>query len=254
MNPVNKVLSLFGLRLSRENKTIKPRNKKEKEFREKYEYYFKQAENNKRGFKVLKDYRYQAGEHPFFRSDLQCEFVAYHLYNEKPVKVLDIGSWRHFIIGMLAHYDVTTIDFRNRKSILKNETILTCDAKELNIPSNSFDSVISLGSVYVFGLGRYGDEFDLDADIKALNHMIRVLKPGGLLIFSTSITAAQPTVLFNRTRIYNYEMIRGLCDGLDCVEEKFCGIRSNKASFLKLEELTTNPTAFDIYMGCWRKK
>lgn len=253
MNPVNTVLSLFGLKLSRRvNKTIKQIDNKEKEFREKFEYYFKQAKNNKRGFKVLKDYRYQAGVHPSNSVDLQCEFVAYHLHNKKPKRILDIGSFRHFIIGMLAHYDLTTIDFRNRKSILNNETILTCDAKALNIPSNSFDSVISIGSVYVFGLGRYGDEFDLDADVKAFNEMIRVLKPGGLLIFTTSISAVQPTILFNRTRVYNYEIIKGFCDGLDCVEDKFCNNRTGNV--LALEELTTDPTTFDVYMGCWRKR
>ena len=53
MNPVNKVLSLFSLRLSRANKTI---SDKEKEFREKYDHYYKLAENNKRGFKAFKNY------------------------------------------------------------------------------------------------------------------------------------------------------------------------------------------------------
>ncbi len=140
MNPVNTVLSLFGLKLSRINKTIKQIDNREKEFREKFEYYFKQAKNNKRGFKVSKDYRYQAGVHPSNSVDLQCEFVAYHLCKSKQANILDIGSYRHFILGLLAHYNVTTVDVRSRKSILENEKIVTCNAKALQLSDNSFDA------------------------------------------------------------------------------------------------------------------
>jgi ubiquinone/menaquinone biosynthesis C-methylase UbiE len=184
--------------------------------------------------------------------DYQCEFAAYHLYKEKPQSVLDIGSWRLFILGLLAHFNITTIDIRNRKSILKNENVLTCDAKALKIPDESFDAVMCLASLYIFGLGRYGDPFDLDADIKAFHEMVRVLKPGGLLIFSTSIHNSEPVILFNRCRIYNYEMIRNFCNSLNCVEEKFYDRQNKRAC--SLEELTTDAKLFDLYMGCWRKK
>jgi ubiquinone/menaquinone biosynthesis C-methylase UbiE len=92
-----------------------------------------------------------------------------------PSNILDIGSYRHFILGLLSHYEVTTLDIRERKSNLVNENIVTCDAKALLFADNSFDSVLSLEALPHFGLCRYGDEFDLDADIKAFNEMIRVL-------------------------------------------------------------------------------
>ena len=98
MNPVNKVLSLFGLRLSRISKAIKQIDSQEKDFMANYEYYFKQVENNKRGFKAFKNHRYEAGEHPSNNMDLVCEFAAYHLFNTKPKNVLDIGAWRQFIM------------------------------------------------------------------------------------------------------------------------------------------------------------
>ena len=116
------------------------------------------------------------------------------IYKSKPANILDIGSYRHFILGLLAHYNVTTVDIRCRKSILENETIVTCDAKALQSSDNYFDAVVSLECLPHLGLLRYGDDFDLDGDIKAFKEMIRVLKPGGLLIFSTAITGGEPSL------------------------------------------------------------
>lgn len=253
MHPVNKILSLFGLRLSKVNRAIPPPiDHREIAFRDKYERIFDQVKNNRRGFEVYKAYRYNIGEHPKNLLDLEFEFTAYYLYKAKPLKVLDIGSYRHFILGLLAHYDVTTVDIRKRRSMLENETVITCDAKALNFPNNSFDSVITLEVLPHTGLGRYGDEIDLDADIKVFNEMIRVLKSGGILIFTTAITGGKPSIAWNARRNYSYEMIRGFCEGLDLVEEKFYDLRALR--HCTREELTTDPTFFDYYFGCWRKR
>ena len=252
MYPVNKVLSLFGLQLSKVVKTNKQIDNKEKGFIAKYDHYYKLAENNKRGFRVIKAYRYQIGSHPFSIQDLEFQFVAHHLYKSKPANILDIGSYRHFILGLLAHYNVTTVDIRERKSILKNENIVTCNAKSLQLSDNSFDAVVSLECLPHLGLLRYGDDFDLDADSKAFKEMVRVLKPRGLLMFSTAITGGEPSIAFNARRNYSYEMIRDLCHSLDCVEEKFINLRDK--SYCSREEITTDLTFFDYYIGCWRKR
>ena len=181
MHPINKLLSFVGLSLSRINTNIirtDDIDDNERAFKQRYENYYKLAEGNKRGFKVIRAYRYQAGRHPFRIQDLEFEFTAYHLRKFNPSSILDIGSYRHFILGLLAHYNVTTLDIRERKSILDNEVIVTCDAKSLSFPNDFFDAVVSLEALPPFGLCRYGDDFDLDADIKAFNEMIRVLKPG----------------------------------------------------------------------------
>jgi len=251
MHPVNKTLALIGLQLSKVTKANVPRDKQEEEFRKKYDLDFEQIKNNQRGFAVHKAYRYQVGEHPKTVSEVEFEFVASHLYKEKPFNILDIGSYRDFILGLLAHYDVTTVDIRNRKPILDNETVVNCDAKVLNFPDNAFDAVTTIEALPHIGLGRYGDELDLDADIKAFREMVRVLKHGGVLLFTTAITGAKKSIAWNARRNYSYDMIKEFCNGLDLVEEKFLDRESIR--LIAREELTTDPIRFNYYLGCWRK-
>jgi SAM-dependent methyltransferase len=251
VHPVNRFLSLFGLKLSRVDNNSKTITDHERKYQEDYERYYKIAQRNQRGFKTTRAYRYEVGNHPFRIQDLEFEFVAYHLYKKKPKTILDIGSYRHFVLGLLAYYEVTSVDVRDRKSLLENEKIITCNAKALEFDDGSFDAVVSMEALPHFGLCRYGDDFDLDADIKAFNEMVRVLKPGGLLIFSAAITGTHPSIAFNARRNYSHEMIRDFCDSLSCVEEKF--INQQKRTFCSVDELTTDPNCFDYYTGCWQK-
>ena len=55
------------------------------------------------------------------------------------------------------------------------------------------------------GLGRYGEPIDPDGDLKAIKELVRVLAPGGNLIFVTPI--GRPRIQFNAHRIYSYEQI-----------------------------------------------
>jgi SAM-dependent methyltransferase len=207
------------------------------------------AKENSR-FKVFEKYFSQVGEHPVSYIDHECAFAAKNVAKFNPSNVLDIGSYRHFILGMLAYKQVSTIDIRRREPATQNEIVITSDAKELNIQDASFDAIVTLCSLEHFGLGRYGDEFDLDADKKAVKEMIRVLKPGGILIFTTAITRAQPSIAFNGLRIYDYEMITEFCNGLTVVDECFI---SNKLGACSLEQITDLPIGWDVYCGCWKK-
>jgi ubiquinone/menaquinone biosynthesis C-methylase UbiE len=111
--------------------------------------------------------------------------------------------------------------------------------------------VLSLCALEHFGLGRYGDEIDGRADAQAFAEMIRVLKPGGHLVFSTTLTRAHPSIAFNAHRIYNQKNIQALCSGLTCREERFYS--HSKRCFCSPEEVTAEPKQWDVYCGCWRK-
>jgi SAM-dependent methyltransferase len=222
------------------------------EFMKTYNRNLMKLRSNPGGFNISEELRYDVGTHPDNFIDYECTFAAHHINRLSPKTILDIGSYRHFILGLLAHFKVITIDIRDRKTISNNEIMVTCDAKHLDLADNSFDLVVSLCTIEHLGLGRYGDEFDVDADKKAFQEMIRVLKPGGHLIFTTTITRAQPCIAYNAHRIYSYEMLRAFCDNLICIEEKFYSHRIQ--GFCSWEEVSTEPNAWDVYCGCWQKK
>jgi len=247
MHPVNKILHPVGLRLTRALEAVKiPR-----EFERRFSQQLHALKSGGGRFRVFKEFRYDAGTHPASYMDYECEFAARHLAACSPAAVLDIGSYRLFVIGMLSGYKVTTLDVRPRQSALANETIVTSDAKKLEIPSGAFDMVVSLCTLEHFGLGRYGDDIDMEGDRKAFEEMIRVIRPGGTLVFSTTITRAAPQIAFNSHRIYDHAMIRSFCDKLQCVDEDF--FSNELGTGCDLERVTDAPAAWDVYCGCWRK-
>src|SRR3989338_10575578 len=227
------------------------KNKIPKEFMARYNQCLARVKKEPGDFAVYKGLRYDAGSHPKSYIDYECEFAARYLDELNPAKILDIGSYRHFIIGLLSHFSVTTVDVRGREPISAKETVFIGDAKKLDLPDNTFDAVLSLCTLEHIGLGRYGDEFDLEADKKAFQEMIRVLKPNGYLIFTTQITRAKPSIVFNAHRIYSYEMLRAFCRDLTCVEEKFYS--SKIKDLCRLGEITEKPETWDVYLGCWEK-
>ncbi len=140
---------------------------------------------------------------------------------------------------------------RQREPSTDNETVLTSDAKKLDLPDDSFDAIVSLCALEHFGLGRYGDEFDLAADKKAFDEMRRVLKPGGRMVVTTTISRARPSVAFNANKIYDLAQIRAFSSGLELVEEAF--FSHELARMCSHDEVTSKPAVWDIYCGCWTK-
>jgi len=245
MHPVNRLLSRIGIMINRANEPFP------KEFMEKYKRDFVKVKDALDGVHVFKEPWCDIGAHPEISAHFECYFAARQLARIQPSSLLDIGSIRYFVIGLLAHYNVTTIDIRPRTPLCENETVVTCDAKKLDIPDGSFDAVVSICALEHFGLGRYGDEIDLDGDKKGFREFVRVLKPGGRLVFTTTLSKGGPSVAFNAHRIYTLDMLRGFCSGLSCEEEMFYSVRMNR--YCTFDEVTSNPEEWDIYCGCWRK-
>lgn len=224
-------------------------------FIERYEQQLAEIANNP-ALIIDRQLRYDVGHHPATYIDCECAFAAEQLARCPTVKtILDVGSYRHFILGLLAHYQVATVDVREREPATSNETVTTCDAKSLDtVATGRFDAVISLCALEHFGLGRYGDDVDLDAYKKALKEMVRVLRPDGILIFTTHVTRGATSLGFNAHWIFNYEALVGMCKGLGLTlhEERF--IKHSEGQFCSLEEVVASSyPVWDVYCGCFQK-
>ena len=204
-----------------------------------------------RGWAVMPSPRFEGGEHPEGYVDFECRFAAWHLRRARPASVLDVGSYRHFVLGLSAALDVTAVDVRDRRPGLGTEAVLTCDAREIGAPDASFDAVVSLSSVEHFGLGRYGDPLDPEGDMRAVAEMRRVLRPGGVLVLTTTLTRGPRTVAFNAHRIYDLPSARALCAGLERVDERFFSLARREEC--ALDAVVDAPGAWDVYCGCWRR-
>lgn len=189
--------------------------------------------------------------HPMNYKDIECAFVSTYLNLPVGSHILNVGSYTQYIIGLLANYRVTSLDVRPRLEFMNTETVITKDIKDVDLPDSSFDAIISLSSIEHFGLGRYGDEIDLEADKKAFEQFKRLLKPGGLLFFTTTIKLGEPEICFNAHKTYQYGNIQEMCSGLQMVQEMF--IDKSELEFCDVKEITDKSKEWDIYCGVWKK-
>jgi SAM-dependent methyltransferase len=119
----------------------------------------------------------------------------------------DVSSAIYFSTITSAFVPVRFYDYRPAKLDLSNLTCGRADLAKLPFESDSLQSLSCMHVVEHIGLGRYGDALDPDGDLKAMNELKRVVKPGGNLLFVVPV-GGQARILFNAHRIYTVEMIR----------------------------------------------
>ena len=204
------------------------------------------------GYETYENLRYEVEDHEESSLDTQCSIMSNWISKLKPDEILDIGSYRHFLLGLLANCKVTTVDIRERKKNSKNETCLVGDALKLSsFCKNKFSLVMSQQTLQHAGLGRYGDSLDFDGPRKLMEEIQKVIEYKGHLIFSTTFTKRDPGVVFNSHRIYNKEQISSLTSGLDLVEEML--VDKRRGNIKSLKDGTTKKNHYDFYVGMYQK-
>lgn len=181
-----------------------------------FKYYFKfrkqKQEWIKKGGKIsynhmiLSDYEKEAGEfeYQYFHQDLT---VAKQIYEDQPNRHVDIGSRLDGFVAHVASFrEIELIDIRPLTKIkCHNIKFLKIDiTKPTNL--NQTDSLSCLHVAEHFGLGRYGDEIDINGFTKGIEQMVNLVKENGRLYISLPI-GQNDEIHFNAHRILKPDTI-----------------------------------------------
>jgi hypothetical protein len=132
----------------------------------------------------------------------------------KPARILDVGGSESTVglsLATLGH-EVTIVDPRAHPLRHPNLRHEGCRLDELPDPGEAFDAAVALSAVEHFGLEHYGlDTIDERLDLKALECLRELVKPGGLLVLTVPFAAQASVDGFQR--VYDEdglaELVRG---------------------------------------------
>lgn len=133
-----------------------------------------------------------------------------------PAKHFDISSSIYFCSNVSAIVPTEFYDYRPASIFLSNLKCDKANLSDLQFEDNSIECLSCMHTVEHVGLARYGDELDVNGDLKAINELKRVVKKGGYLIFVVPV--GKPRIQFNAHRIYSYEQILGYFSDLELKE------------------------------------
>lgn len=139
-------------------------------------------------------------------------WAARVLAQMKPSVHVDISSTLHFCSLVSAFLPVRFYDYRPADLKLDNLTSEAADLLALPFADGSIASLSCMHVVEHVGLGRYGDTLDPEGDLKAMRELMRVVAPGGTLLFVTPV--GKPRIQFNAHRIYAYRQIVDCFSGM----------------------------------------
>lgn len=142
-----------------------------------------------------------------------------------PRKHIDISSTLSFCTIISAFIPVDFYDYRPANLHIDNLESLAADLLDLPFKSNSIESISCMHTIEHIGLGRYGDRLDYDGDIKAINELKRVVKPGGHLLFVVPL-GREDKLCFNAHRIYTKGQVIHLFKDMEL--KQFCLIPENE--------------------------
>ncbi len=173
-------------------------------------------------------------------------WAARILVKTRPESHIDISSILWFSTTISAFIPVKFYEYRKPKIKLEGLTINSIDLHRLKFKTNSIKSISCMHVIEHLGLGRYGDSFDPDSDLKAIAELKRVLAPGGNLLFV--IPLGKPKILFNSHRVYSYAQVISYFSELKLKE--FALIAEGPEEPLGLQYITPKNNPGENISGC----
>jgi hypothetical protein len=137
-------------------------------------------------------------------------------YPVRGLSVVNMGSLTPWYEANCLYHGAssTTIDYN--RIITTTPRIRTMTTAEWDATRPVFDVGWSISSFEHDGLGMYGDPLDPDGDLKAMQKMKRIVKPGGLLFMSVPV--GRDKVRFNMGRNYGRVRLPMLMAGWDHID------------------------------------
>lgn len=140
----------------------------------------------------------------YFHQDL---LVAQKIFLANPRRHVDVGSRIDGFVSHVASFrQIEIIDIR--KIVSKTDNILFRQADLMSPDFKLTELTPSLSCLHTiehFGLGRYGDPFDLDGHRKGFKNLVSCLEEGGIFYFSTPI--GNPRIEFNAHRVFSISIL-----------------------------------------------
>lgn len=173
--------------------------------------------NPKDSWPVLDQDRPQKADYSF-EYLAHCGWAARILAETYPMIHVDFGSHCYFagiasaLVGQFNFYDIRPIDMP-----LPGLSCREGDLTNLDIPSESQQSVSCMHVLEHVGLGRYGDKLDPQGDLKAASELSRIVQSGGSLLIVEPINRI-PRLSFNAHRIYSPVQVLDMFSGFSLIE------------------------------------
>ncbi|MEM5947460.1 DUF268 domain-containing protein [Spirochaetia bacterium 38H-sp] len=151
----------------------------------------------------------------------QDTWAAKKIFELKPKHHIDVGSSAK-TVGILSQFvPVTMVDIRPIQLKLEGLNFIKGSILDLPFDDYSVESISSLCVVEHIGLGRYGDEIDAYGSEKAIKELKRVIKVGGIILFSVPVDQ-ENKIYFNAHRAFTRDYILKLFkDDCELIEEKY---------------------------------
>jgi SAM-dependent methyltransferase len=180
-------------------------------FKKEFKQFIQMTHNNRNDFAISWKDRYpclsdKTSDTPFDPHYIyHLAWAARILAKNSPKLHIDISSSIYFSTIVSAFFTTEFFEYRSIDLTLSNFESKSGDITALPIPDSSIFSLSCMHTVEHIGLGRYGDVLNSNGDLDAIKELIRILAPGGNLLFVVPI--GKPRIMFNAHRIYSYSQI-----------------------------------------------
>jgi len=150
----------------------------------------------------------------------QDTWAASKIFKLKPERHVDVGS-SAMTMGILSQFvPVTMIDIRPIELEIDGLSFQKGSILALPFDDEVVETISSLCVVEHIGLGRYGDSIDPFGSEKAIVELKRVLKIGGVILFSVPVDS-ENKIYFNAHRAFTRDYILELFSDFKILDEKY---------------------------------